>query len=124
MAQISTIKQGGGELVVHDNSDKLSDIVKAARQHADITVEKLAEKIGVTERYLYRVENENRKPSYDVLFKLIRELNISPDSIFYPEKPFKDSEIEVLVRMLYNCDERSMEIIKATAKAALESQSK
>lgn len=110
--------------MVHDNSDKLSDIVKAARQHADITVEKLAEKIGVTERYLYRVENENRKPSYDVLFKLIRELNISPDSIFYPEKPFKDSEIEVLVRMLYNCDKRSMEIIKATAKAALESQSK
>lgn len=109
---------------MHDNPDKLSDILKAARQHADITVEKLAEKIGVTERYLYRVENENRKPSYDVLFKLIRELSISPDSIFYPEKPFKDSEIEVFVRMLYNCDERSMEIIKATVKAALESQSK
>lgn len=102
--------------------ETLSDIIKEARQKADITVEKLAESIGVTERYLYRIENENKKPSFDVLSKLIRKLNILPDSIFYPEKPSKDSEVENLARMLYNCDERSMEIIKATAKAALESQ--
>ncbi|MEA4898999.1 MAG: helix-turn-helix transcriptional regulator [Christensenellaceae bacterium] len=107
---------------MHDNPDRLSSIVKAARQRANITIEKLAEKIGVTERYLYRLENENRKPSYDVLFKLIRELGISPDLVFYPEKPSKDSEVESLVRMLYNCDERSMEIIKATVKAALDGQ--
>ena len=39
-----------------------------------------------------------------------------------PEKPSKDSEAEDLVRMLYNCDDRSMKIIRATVKAALESQ--
>ena len=87
-------------------------------------MESLAEKVGITERYLYRIENEGKKPSYDVLYKLIRELAISSDSIFYPEKPSKDSEIEDIVRMLYNCDERSMQIIKATVKAALESQAK
>ena len=62
--------------------------------------------------------------SYEILFNLIRELDISPDLIFYPEKPSKDSEIEDLVRLLYNCDERSMEIIKATAKAAVSGQGK
>ena len=31
---------------------------------------------------------------------------------------------ESLVRMLYNCDERSMQIIKATVRAALDSQPK
>ena len=113
-----------GELKVHNIPESLSGIIKSARQHADITVEKLAEKIGVTERYLYRIENEDKKPSFDILYKLIRELNISPDSIFYPEKPSKDSEIENLVRLLYNCDERSMEIVKATVKAAVESQEK
>ena len=76
----------------------------------------------MTERYLYRIENEDKKPSFDVLYKLIRELNISPDLIFYPEKPSKDSEIDNLVRLLPNCDERSLKIIKATVKAALESQ--
>jgi len=106
---------------VHDIPETLGGIIKSARQHADITMETLADKVGITERYLYRIENENKKPSFDILYKLIRELSISSDSIFYPEKPSKDSEAENLIRMLYNCDERSMKIIKATIKAALES---
>lgn len=109
---------------MHNIPETLGEILKSARQRANITMESLAEKVGITERYLYRIENEGKKPSYDVLYKLIRELAISSDSIFYPEKPSKDSEIEDLVRMLYNCNERSMQIIKATVKAALESQSK
>lgn len=109
---------------MHNIPEILGVIIKSARQRANITMESLAEKVGITERYLYRIENEGKKPSYDVLYKLIRELAISSDSIFYPEKPSKDSEIEDIVRMLYNCDERSMQIIKATVKPALESQAK
>ena len=109
---------------MHNIPEILGVIIKSARQRANITMESLAEKVGITERYLYRIENEGKKPSYDVLYKLIRELAISSDPIFYPEKPSKDSEIEDIVRMLYNCDERSMQIIKATVKAALKSQAK
>ncbi len=50
---------------------------------------------------------------------MIRELSISADSIFYPEKPSKDSEIENLLRMLSACDERSLEVVKATVKALI-----
>ena len=56
---------------------------------------------------------------YAVLSKIIQVLHIDPDLIFYPEKPTKDSEIEDLLRMLYNCDERSLEVVKATAKALI-----
>lgn len=80
--------------------------------------------LKVGERFIYRIENEGKKPSYDILYKLIRELSILPDQIFFPEKQIEDSEMETLVRMLYNCDERSMQIIKATIKAALDSQPK
>ena len=73
-----------------------------------------------TERYLYRIENEGKKPSFDVLYKLIRELSISADSIFYPEKPSKDSEVENLLRMLSACDERSLKVVKATVKALID----
>lgn len=121
MAQILTIIDGG-EQVVHSNSETVNDVIKKARQAADITVEKLAEKTDITERYLYRIENEGKVPSYDVLNKLVHALNIPPDLIFNPTKPSKDSEVESLARMLYNCDERSLQIIKATVKAALESQ--
>jgi len=104
--------------------ETLGDIIKSARTKADITVEALAEKIGVSERYVYRIENEGKRPSYDILYKLIRELSILPDQIFFPEKQVADSEMESIIRMLYNCDARSMQIIKATIKAALDSQPK
>lgn len=105
---------------MHNQPDTLSSVIKIAREKASITIETLAEKVGITERYLYRIENEGKKPSYDVLYKLIRELSISPDSIFYPEKLSKDSKAENLIRMLYRCDDRSLEVIKATVKALIE----
>ncbi len=107
---------------MYNDTDILSSVIKSARENADITIEALAAKIGISERYVYRIENEQKRPSFNVLFRLIRALAINSDLIFYPDKPCKDTEIEDLIRMLYNCDERSMEIIKATVKAALESQ--
>ena len=103
---------------------ELGDIIKAARENSDLTVEALAERVGVTERHLYRIEDKEKKPSYELLYKLIRELSITPDSIFYPERLSTDSEVENLIRLLYNCDERSLEVIKATAKALIDTAPK
>lgn len=108
---------------MHKEPETLGEIIKNARLRADITMETLAERVDITERYLYRIENEGKKPSFDVLYKLIRELAISADSIFYPEKPLKDSEIENLIRLLSTCDERSLEVVKATAKALIDTLS-
>ena len=104
---------------MHTNTDMLGNVIKQERQRADITIECLAERVGVTDRYIYRIENEGKKPCYDILCKIIQVLHIDPDLIFYPEKPTKDSEVEDLIRMLYNCDERSLEVVKATAKALI-----
>ena len=105
---------------MHNQPETLGSILKAAREKAGITIEALAERAGITEQYLYRIENEGKKPSFDVLYKLIRELSISADSIFYPEKPSKDSEVENLLRMLSACDERSLEVVKAIVKALID----
>lgn len=77
----------------------LGEIIKNARAKADMTVETLANKVGVTERFIYRIENEGKKPSYEILYKLIRELAIVPDQIFFPEKQVQESEMESLVRI-------------------------
>lgn len=109
---------------MHKQPDNLGNVIKAAREKAGITIEYLATNVGITERYLYRIENEGKKPSFDVLYKLTRKLSISADMIFYPEKPSKDSEIENLLRMLSECDERSLEVVKATVKALIETMPK
>ena len=108
--------------MVHNLPETLGEIIKTAREKSDLTVEELTARVEISERYLYRIENEGKVPKFEVLKKLVRELAIDANSIFYPEKPSKDSEIDDLVRILYNCDDRSMKIIRATVKAALESQ--
>ena len=97
-----------------------SEIIKAARDKSDLTVEELTDRVGITERYLYRIENEGKVPTFEVLKKIVRELAIDGDLIFYPEKPSKDSEVDNLLRMLSACDERSLEVVKATVKALIE----
>ena len=110
--------------MVHTETETLGDIIKAARQKSGLTIEELANRLDITERYLYRIENQGKKPSFDILYKLIRELGISPDLIFYPERSDQDSEIEDLIRRLYSCDERSLEVIKATATALMDTAPK
>ncbi len=108
---------------MHIKCETFGDIIKSARQNSGLTIESLADKIGISTRYLYRLENDGKKPSFDVLYKLIRTLSVSPDLIFYPEKTANKSEIENLVRMLYGCDKRSLHVIYATVKALLENES-
>lgn len=105
---------------MHNTPSTLSEVIRNAREKTNTTIEQLAEKVGITERYLYRIENEGKKPSYNVLYKLIRALNISPDLIFYPERESLNVEVENLIRMLCNCDDRSLEVLVATAKALLD----
>ncbi|NLA88055.1 MAG: helix-turn-helix transcriptional regulator [Clostridiales bacterium] len=99
--------------------DKLGPIIKAARKSRGHTREQLAERIHITPRYLMSIENESQKPSYDVLFRLIRELGISSDSIFYPESQSNDSKVENLIRLIYQCEERDIEAVSAAVKALL-----
>ena len=101
-------------------SDNLGDIIKNARQKSKLTIEDLAAKVGITERFLYRIENEGNKPSYAVLFRLVRELSIAPDLIFYPEMARSNPDIENLVHMLYQCDKRDLLVVKATVQALID----
>lgn len=100
--------------------ETLGEIIKTARDKSGLTVEELTARVGISERYLYRIENEGKVPKFEVLKKLVRELAIDANSIFYPEKPSKDSEVENLLRMLSACDERSLEVVKATVKALID----
>ena len=107
---------------MHINNTNLGAIIKAARLNKGLTQEILAEKVGVGLRHIMAIENEGSYPSYEVLYKLIRELYIPADLIFYPEKQLNDLQAEEIIHMLYNCDERALRVIRAAVQAALDSQ--
>ena len=106
--------------MINNVADTLGSTIKQARLGMELTQEQLTKRLGISRKYLTLIENSHKKPKYPLLFRIIRELNINPDLIFYPEKPSKDSRIEDLVRMLYSCDDHALSIIRATAKAATE----
>jgi transcriptional regulator with XRE-family HTH domain len=102
--------------------DKLGAILKAARITRGFTRERLAEIIGISPRYLMSIENEDKKPSYDVLFHLIRELGISADKIFYPETENNDTEIDQLINLFRLCDEHTLKTTITIIKALLDNK--
>ena len=55
--------------MVHTKAETLGDVIKAARQKSGLTIEELANRLDISERYLYRIENEDKKPSYEVCGK-------------------------------------------------------
>ena len=109
---------------MHAGDTNLGAIIKAARKKNGMTQEALADKAGVGLRHIMGIENDGSYPSYEVLYTLIRSLHIPADSIFYPEKLSNKSHLEEIIPMLYDCDDRSLKVIRATVKAALDSQQK
>ena len=66
------------------------------------------------------IEHEGKKPSYDVLFQLIRYLTINANDIFFPESiADTNEERKLLDQMIKLCDKYEINVILATAKALL-----
>lgn len=64
-------------------ADNLGGAIKAARKEKGITQVQLAERLGITLRHLKAIENSGQKPSYDLLARTVRELDISGDIVFH-----------------------------------------
>ena len=97
-------------------------IMKEARKIAGLTQDELAKQSGVTTRYIMAIENENKQPSMKVLYKLIRTLKISADTIFYPEIQHTDKKKEHLIHMIQLCDERDLQVAEAAIRALLDTK--
>jgi transcriptional regulator with XRE-family HTH domain len=100
----------------------LGSVIKSYRIEKRMTQKELAERLSITPHYLMSIENKQRIPSCDLLFRIIRELGISADKIFYPEREH-DHALHGNLRVLLNrCDEKDVSIITATLQSILENK--
>ena len=94
-------------------TDKLGEVIKTSRLKMGLTRDQLAEKIGISPRYLMSIE-------YDVLFQLVRYLTINANDIFFPESIVDtNEERKLLEQMIKLCDKHEITVISATAQALL-----
>ena len=99
----------------------MGPVFKSARLSAHLTQEEVAERIGVTTRYIMALENENKHPSVDNLLKLVHTLNIPADAILYPERNTLDNDEEWLIRTFCMLSLRDKMILRATMQEMLNS---
>lgn len=93
--------------------------LKKARTEQKLTYDELAEKSGVSARYIKEIENHGNVPSVYKLTQLIRALNISADLLFYPDAPEENLDYKRLLTYLTQCSENELTTILAIVEAYL-----
>lgn len=101
---------------MQNNINKVGEIIRSSRLRNNLTVEVLAERIGISNRYLSAIENEGRIPSYYILGKLINTLSIDANQFFY-DVISDNPEITFISRKLENCSTHEINVVIATLNA-------
>jgi len=101
------------------NIDNMGTIIKKARRDRKMTQEELAEKVGVGSRHIMAIENEGKKPGYDVLTKIIQTLDFSADLIFRPDTVKHTAEQELFIGEFLSCNEQDQCIVIETAQSLI-----
>lgn len=105
---------------MHSVSEKLGGVVKAARLEKHFTQKQLAERLSITPHYIMSIERRKKIPSSELLFRIIRELDISADTIFYPTEGRICELVDRLHILLRKCEEHDIEFVIAILQTLLQ----
>lgn len=94
----------------------LGNAVRAARKDKHLSQEALAERIGVCKRTIIDIENSVGNPKFEILYPLVRELNLPLTQVFYPEIMENIKFKELLLQEVDNCTEYEIKIILSVVK--------
>lgn len=100
----------------------IGPLLKEARISAGLTQEKLAEKIGITPRFLMGIENEGRTLSLDTFLLITRALGLPGDIVIYPEQNYSDKESSHMLHMFQSLNQRDKKIILSMMQEMLQSR--
>lgn len=102
--------------------DELGNIVKTTRLDKHLTQKQLAKRLSITPHYLMSIENKGKIPSCKLLYRIVRELEIPADTIFYPEYRCDCISTKKLQVLLRKCDEKDITVIMATLQSFLQAK--
>jgi transcriptional regulator with XRE-family HTH domain len=92
--------------------NRVGQLIKESRKNLQMTQEQLAERVGISLRYVAKIENEKKLPSIEVLARIIDTLSISPNDIFH-STTHDDNRIEYASKLLAKCNEREINAVVA-----------
>jgi transcriptional regulator with XRE-family HTH domain len=101
------------------NMQPIGDLIRRARESKGFTQAELAERLNGAVRTVIALEKDENLPLYDTLWKLVRVLDISADSLVRPEANTGSVEMEQMMFELRACSEREQHIVIETARTLI-----
>lgn len=94
------------------NTNFTGNLIKEARENYKYTTEECAEKLGISTRYLQKIENEGNLPSYGTLRNIVQ--------LFYDNYNKDDFLRSNVIQKIKLCDDYELNVISATLNALLD----
>ena len=104
---------------MYEFSKVLGDVVKDARIKMGLTQSQAAELAGIDVRTVNGIENYQGNPKLEVLYPLIRALEIDSHEIFNPEIHRTDPSIRRLRLLVAKCSEEESASLLPVVRAVL-----
>lgn len=101
-------------------SKRLGRAVHEKRKALKLTQTELAERSGVTEQTIRKIEHGNGNPQLSVLGPLITDLQIDPTEIFYSRENTEASVRKPLEILLSECSDRQIIELLPVFKAVID----
>lgn len=105
---------------MNHNREILGDVVRTTRKNRHLSQEALAERIGVCKRTIIDIESNTGNPKFEVLYPLVRELDLPLYQVFYPEVEENSELKSVLIQEVSSCSEYEMKVILLVVKSLRE----
>lgn len=92
----------------------LGDCIRKARTDCGLTQEELSEQSGVSVRHIANIEKGRMNPSYEVMKLLMNRLGVSAETLFYPDIPKQEIELNEFIGKYHACSEEDRKILLRT----------
>lgn len=99
------------------NREVLGDVVWATRKSRHLSQEALAERIGVCKRTIIDIESNTGNPKFEILYPLVRELDLPLFQLFYPEVEENLKLKNILMQELNCCSDYEIKVILSVVKS-------
>jgi len=101
-------------------AERFGSAVRVARQYNGSTQRELADKLNICRHHLAEIEGGHKKPSYDLLFSLVFELNLQLDPIFHPDLIQFRTEILDILTLLQDCNDQEVSTFYSVLRTIVE----
>lgn len=88
----------------------------------EYTREQIAERAGISPRFVSAIENDRRKPSLDVLIRLVHAIGTSFDEVLMPQTISEEYTADRIKRLITQCSQRDQELVLALIDQMLDSK--